>query len=274
MSGPTPEQHKAGIAGVFDRAAETYDQVGVEFFGPVAQALVARTAPRPGERVLDVGCGRGASALRAARAVGHDGEVRAVDLAPRMVEGLRSLASHVPWLHAEVGDAEQPPPGPWDVIQASLVMFFLPDLAGALDRYREALSPRGRVGLTWFGSVDRSWEPLYDLLVESLPEAARPPGNVAGRGPFGSIDGLEALLRQRGFRDVVTTEIRVRTTFADPSQWWAWTWSQGHRSALEQHREHGTLDEVVAGVQPLLEARHREGRLSRWTDIRVTVARP
>ena len=274
MSVPTPAQRKAGIAGVFDRAAETYDQVGVDFFGPVAQALVARTAPRPGERVLDVGCGRGASALRAARAVGRDGEVRAIDLAPRMVEGLRSLASGVPWLHAEVGDAEQPPPGPWDVIQASLVLFFLPDLGGALDRYWEGLSARGRLGLSWFGAVDASWEQLYDLLVDPLPQDSRPPTNVAGQGPFGSVEALESLLREHGFRDVATTETRVRTAFADPSQWWDWTWSQGHRTLLEQHRQHGTLDEVVARVQPLLEARQREGRLSRWTDIRVTVARP
>ncbi|MFW5471642.1 class I SAM-dependent methyltransferase [Knoellia sp. CPCC 206435] len=274
MSVPTPEQRKAGIAGVFDRAAETYDQVGVDFFGPVAQALVARTAPRPGEQVLDVGCGRGASALRAARAVGRDGEVRAIDLAPRMVEGLRQLATDVPWLHAEVGDAEQPPPGPWDVIQASLVLFFLPDLSSALDRYRAELSSRGRLGLSWFGAVDASWEQLYDLLVDSLPEDSRPPTNVAGQGPFGSVEALESLLRECGFRDVATTQTRVHTTFADPSQWWDWTWSQGHRTLLEQHRGHGTLDAVVAQVQPLLEARHREGRLSRWTDIRVTVARP
>ncbi len=30
---------KAGVAGVFDRAAGTYDQVGVEFFGPVGRFL-------------------------------------------------------------------------------------------------------------------------------------------------------------------------------------------------------------------------------------------
>ena len=55
------------VAGVFDRAAPTYDAVGVAMFGPIAERLVAELDLRPGERVLDVGCGRGAVLLRAAR---------------------------------------------------------------------------------------------------------------------------------------------------------------------------------------------------------------
>jgi predicted TPR repeat methyltransferase len=98
MSDLSPQARSAAIAGVFDRAAETYDQVGVEFFGPVAEALVERTAPQVGERVLDVGCGRGASALLAARAVGPTGEVVATDRAPAMVRGLREQAGAMPWL--------------------------------------------------------------------------------------------------------------------------------------------------------------------------------
>ncbi len=86
MADPTPEQMKAGVAGVFDRAAATYDQVGVDFFRPIGRFLVSRTAPRPGERILDLGCGRGASALPAAEAVGPTGAVLATDLAPTMVE--------------------------------------------------------------------------------------------------------------------------------------------------------------------------------------------
>ena len=45
------DEVKESVAGVFDRAAATYDQTGVEFFGPVGRHLVDLTAPRPGERV-------------------------------------------------------------------------------------------------------------------------------------------------------------------------------------------------------------------------------
>lgn len=268
----SPEQRKAGIAGVFDRAAETYDQVGLEFFGPVAEALVERTAPQPGERVLDVGCGRGASALRAARAVGPGGRVHAIDLAPRMVEGLREQAGVLPWLTVELRDAEDPPPGPWDVVQASLVLFFLPGLGDALDRYSAALAPGGRLGLTWFGAADASWDEVTDAIALALPEDARPPLGVATQGPFGSVDALESLLAEHGYTAASTTELRVELAFDDPDHWWAWTRSQGMRVLVEQHEARGTLDAVRADVDRMLEARAAAGRLRWWTDVRVTVA--
>lgn len=37
------------MAGVFDRVADTYDNVGVELFKPIAERLVAELAPRRGE---------------------------------------------------------------------------------------------------------------------------------------------------------------------------------------------------------------------------------
>lgn len=274
MSGPTPAERKSGIVDVFDRAAATYDQVGLPFFGPIAEVLVAQTRPHPGERVLDVGCGRGASALRAAHHVGHEGMVLATDLAPSMVEGLRSQARDLPWLKAEIGDAEDPPAGPWDVIQASLVLFFLPDIPGALDRYRAALSPSGRLGLTWFGAGDDSWADVMGAIVGALPEEARPPRDITSGGMFSSVDAFESELRERGFGDVTTTDLRVTLDFEDPEHWWRWTWSQGQRFLLERHEALGTLDGVREAVQPILEARARDGRLSWWTDIRVTLALP
>src|SRR4051794_13624397 len=83
--GRMSEDLRAAVAGVFDRAADAYDQVGVELFGPVGRRLVALSGVKPGWRVLDVGCGRGAVLLPLADAVGPAGEVVGVDLAPRMV---------------------------------------------------------------------------------------------------------------------------------------------------------------------------------------------
>ena len=47
-SAPTEQSRR--VAAVFDRAADTYDQVGVAWFTPIAQRLVAELEPQPGER--------------------------------------------------------------------------------------------------------------------------------------------------------------------------------------------------------------------------------
>lgn len=56
----------------------------------VSEALLALAAARPGEQVLDVGCGCGASTLDIARAVGLSGRVAALDISgPMLAEGQR-----------------------------------------------------------------------------------------------------------------------------------------------------------------------------------------
>nr|MBA3524388.1 hypothetical protein [Geodermatophilaceae bacterium] len=68
-----------GPAGLFSRLAGSYDAVGVPFFGPIADLLVGALAPAAGERLLDVGCGRGAVLHRVAPALAPDGSIVGLD---------------------------------------------------------------------------------------------------------------------------------------------------------------------------------------------------
>ena len=63
-----------------------YEQYFVPVIGlPVARALIRVAALRPGERVLDVGCGTGVAARLAAAQVGPDGSVAGLDPNPGML---------------------------------------------------------------------------------------------------------------------------------------------------------------------------------------------
>ncbi len=276
------EREKARVAGVFDRASATYDQVGIDFFGTVAAELVRRTAPGPGESVLELGSGRGASALPAAHAVGPTGRVLATDLAPGMLASLEALAADLPWLEVRAGDAERPPPGPWDVVQAGLVLFFLPDLPGTLDRVREVLRPAGRFGFTWFGDSDDSWDDVTGRLQALAPAPSTTAPGVEDEedgedgdeqpGPFSSVDAMHAVLLDHGFTDPTTSTVRIRVDYADVEQWWAWIWSAGLRALLERLESRGLLDRARSEVDPELRRRAADGTLTWWTDVRCTVA--
>src|SRR3954453_10543312 len=108
---PTDDQIKQKIAGIFDRASETYEQTGVDYFGPLGRLLVGAARLSSGERVLDVGSGRGAVLLPAAEAVGPGGFVDGVDLAPGMVERLSADLYRFGVTNAAVtlGAAQAPP---------------------------------------------------------------------------------------------------------------------------------------------------------------------
>ena len=195
-----------GIAGVFDRAADTYDDVGVPWFGPIAAGLVEELAVQPGERVVDIGCGRGAALRPLAEATGPTGVALGIDLAPRMVELTSADLAGLPQVEVRVGDARDPglPLEAYDVVSSCLVLFFLPDPGTAVRTWATALVPGGRLGVTTFGPQDDRWKAVDDVFSPFLPPSMLDARTSGSRGPFGSDEGVEALLADAGVTDVRT----------------------------------------------------------------------
>jgi Methyltransferase domain len=135
-------------AALFDRTADTYDQLGVDMFHSVAERLVVELSPTAGVRALDVGCGRGGTLARLARAVLPHGDAIGIDLSPRLVE-LPKADLEAAGVHAEVGVGDAIAPefdrAGYDLIAASLVVFSLPDPVAALRAWRRLLVDGGRV---------------------------------------------------------------------------------------------------------------------------------
>src|ERR1700753_3152401 len=59
---------------------------------PVSQILIERIAPKPGDRIVDIGCGCGATSIALAERVAPDGIVLGVDISAPMLERARALA--------------------------------------------------------------------------------------------------------------------------------------------------------------------------------------
>jgi ubiquinone/menaquinone biosynthesis C-methylase UbiE len=214
-------------AGMFDTVAPVYDQSGVPFFGTIAAGLVAHLAPAAGERVLDVGAGRGAATVRLAEAVGPTARVHAVDISPAMVGLLCREVAALPHVEVTVGDATDPPvaPGSCDVVASSLVLFFLPDPEAALRRWLRLLVPGGRVGATTF----RPWPPTWRAVEDVFEEYAPPAPAGAGPGPtampeaYGTDAGVESLFRAAGASGVRTEGATYDVPFRDVEQWREWS---------------------------------------------------
>src|SRR5262245_10542724 len=73
--------------------------------GPLGGFAVERAAPAPGERVIDVGCGCGASTLELAERVGPSGSALGVDISGPMLARASERARALPWAQFVEADA-------------------------------------------------------------------------------------------------------------------------------------------------------------------------
>jgi len=262
---------KQMVAATFDSVADTYDDVGIEFFGPMADLLVEGLSLRPGERVLDVGCGKGAVLERAAAAVAPDGLAVGVDISPRMVEAARRATARLP-VEVHVGDAEDPglDGQTFDAVTSSAVLFFLPDPAKALRAWRALLVEGGRLGVDRRGHVTSTFRQVDEVFQPYLPQQLREARTAGAAGPFASDAGVEGLLRDAGFADPRTTSKELKVRFGDEHHWHRWSLSTGQRAFWEMvpaHRRDEVREEAFRRLQS---CRDGDGRIGFDQTVRFT----
>jgi ubiquinone/menaquinone biosynthesis C-methylase UbiE len=272
------DERKQRVAALFSLISDDYDQSGVEFFATFGAALVEFAELRPGERVLDVGCGRGAVTFPAAEAVGAGGFVEAIDIAPGMVERLRVDAEQrgVGNVAVRVGDAEAPgvAEGSVDAVLASLVLFFLPDLGAALRAYRSALRAGGRLAFTTFGETSATWSAIEQRMASFLPDG-HPLREEAGgpqTGPLASQDAIRGALTGAGYTDIVIEEREYPVRYGTGADFVRWSHTTGLRaiwSAIPADRRGDAETEVAATADAL---RDDDGELAEPVRIVLTRA--
>lgn len=253
---------KAAIAAAFDHSADSYEQVGVDFFGPLGAELVRRAAPAPGADALDLGCGRGHVLFPLASAIGATGRVTGTDLSARMVElcAAEISARGLNQVWVEVGDAAAPdfPGASFDVVTAGMVMFFLPEPRIAVRAVAGLLRPGGTFAMSSFGPSDPKFTATMEILYR---HREGPPWEAALDKPFDDPASIAAMLGDAGFVDVEVTEVAHDITLRDPDQYWAWAGSHGGRilfDAVGPQRLPGAREEVYAMLR---EHRHDDGSL-------------
>ena len=238
----THEMHKREIVGMYDRAADIYDQVGIKQFKYYANLLVERLNIPSGAKVLDVATGRGALLFAAAEKVGSEGHVLGIDLAPNMIAETSAEIEARGLNQAEVrlmdADKLSFTPHSFDFILCGFAIHFL-DYPRLLVRFRDILKPGGTIATThpYVPTDDvenfERWKWLFSLAREVFPPDFEPPSFWVAPNRLNSPERIEAALRESGFENISVTEEETTMYFADEEDWWKWEWSQGSRFWVE-----------------------------------------
>ncbi len=175
---------------------------------PLGAAILAHAAFAPGERVLDIGCGGGATSRAIARAVGNQGAVLGVDIAPGLVaeaeRRTRDGDEHLRHLRFATGDAASYAfSDRFDRLFSRLGVMFFTAPAAAFRHLGEALVPGGRGDFAvWAPPEQNPWMSGARAILARHIEV--PPPIPGAPGPFALADreAFAALLADNGWRNV------------------------------------------------------------------------
>jgi SAM-dependent methyltransferase len=240
--------------------ADRQDEIG----RPLGAAALDRLRPRPGERVLDVGCGCGGTTAELASAVGPSGTAVGLDLAEAMVAAARARFTGDGGPRFLAGDVETldlVPGAPFDAVYSRMTLMLLADPVAGLTTIRRSMRAGGRLAATVFrdGGVN-PWLPA--AMLGAAPHLGPMPPLPIGDepGPFALADPARVtrLLTAAGFTDVAVLPHDVTLDAPDaPGAVAEWLIEVGPAGAAYRDAEPAARQSARAGVARLLE-RFRE----------------
>ena len=153
--GQLQREHAARAAGTYTAAADHYLLPALGFWDRWGAATVARLPLSPGDAVLDVCCGAGASALPAARAVAPTGSVVGLDLADPLLALARQRAatlglSNVSFRHCDA-TTTQLESSSFDAVVCVFGVFFAADMPAFVGEMWRLVRPGGTLAITTWG---------------------------------------------------------------------------------------------------------------------------
>jgi SAM-dependent methyltransferase len=174
---------------------------------PLGEALIRRAGLRRGERVVDVGCGTGATTRELAELVGPEGVVLAIDFsAPMLALARRRSAErgqrNLRFLCADA-QSHRFEEAAQDLLISRFGVMFFSDPVAAFANLRSALRPGGRLAFVCWAALERNpWFALPLAVGErwlgpAEPQPPRAPGPLA----FSETGYVEEILAGAGFAD-------------------------------------------------------------------------
>lgn len=211
----------SGAAKAWNQHADFVEERGAV----VSAAMLAVADLRPGDDVLELGCGPGGVGIAAAQIVGADGHVVLSDVVPEMTAiaderarraGLRNVVvRELDMEHIDVADAS------FDKVMCREALMLVADPTAAAREALRTLRPGGlAVFAVWGPRAANPWlSTLLDAVSTQLGSPVPPPGMP---GPFAlSDDGaLAGVLSAAGFADVEISAVETPLHAASVDEWW------------------------------------------------------
>jgi SAM-dependent methyltransferase len=192
--------------------------------GAVNDLLLARSGVKPGEAVLEIGCGTGAFTAPLAAAVGERGTLVGVDISAPMLAAARerlveSGLGNVTLIEADAQTYEFTP-GRFDLVASRFGVMFFADPGAAFANFGRTLKPGGRLSFAAWGSLaeNQHWLVPYEVALRHLgPPAPRPP-RAPGPMAFADPDYVHSFLGSAGLVQIAIDRAHPEVLASAPAE--------------------------------------------------------
>lgn len=257
-------------AGDMGRNWLTHLQRFESMIAPIGAAFVTRAGFRPGEHVIDIGCGGGGTTITIGRCVSPGGSATGLDISPDLIWSCGARASQgtqssVRFVCADAAGATVTG-GPFDRLFSRFGTMFFPDAKAAFRNLRRMVKDGGRIDLAvWAPVEDNGWISMVMGVVAR--HAALPPRDPRAPGPFALADPawLREVLAQARF-DGIEIEgcerlLPIGGAGATPEEGARFLVSTAPSiAAIVEAAGPGAHDAIEADLRAALAARHQPGK--------------
>lgn len=231
-------------------------------FRAITDLLIERARPAPGERVIDVGCGTGATLLAVAPRVTPGGSVLGVDISAPMLEVARrrvGAAGLSPVEFAQVDvQTHRFEPHRFDLALSRFGVMFFSDPVAAFTNLRSALRPGGRLAFVCW--TDLGTNPFFCLPLEVAvrrlgPEEEERSPRAPGPFAFSEADYVHEILAAARFQDIRIDRVEAAIeTPTGPDEEAAFACNIGPAARLVRERSGDDPEAAIAALQPEIAA--------------------
>jgi SAM-dependent methyltransferase len=227
---------------------------------PVLDILINRARARPGERVLDVGCGNGSTTLAFAQKVGAAGHVLGIDVSAPMLARAREAAPAGAPVEFVLADATVYPfeRQSFDLVASRFGVMFFAEPVRSFTNIRSALRPSGRLAFAcWREPRDNPWmmaplQAVYKHVPKLPPQGPEDPGPFA----FAAEEHVQRILGEAGFAGIGMERCDLTLDIAIGG---------GLEAAVQSALEIGPASRALEGQAP-------EARAAAANSVRETLA--
>ena len=179
---------------------------------PVGAALIEAASLRPGESVIDVGCGAGATSIEIARRIAPNGRVTGIDISPTLIRTAERRAQAAGAANAEfiVADATSASfKSGFDCLFSRFGVMFFDDPYAAFANMRKFVKPGGRLIFSCWGPMpENPWVQEAMGVVSRHKELPKPVPRAPSPFAFAETDYVRDILEKARFAEISFTAWR------------------------------------------------------------------